>query len=232
MPSTEPGTPPDQIRLLHEIGRAVGLTNSALLYERAFLVFEGPSEEAALPVLYRLLFDRTVVEDGIVLVNLAGRGGWRTVLDVLFRNRRSLLHMVLDEDCRGTGAGDQISLADLVELGFEADFLTNQVTFVGQKEFEDAFSDAVIVAALNAEFPREDGRAWEVADIQPARAADKFSYELTRIAVAGCVREKKGTAKRKPELAAAIAGQCRTHSEVPPALVSALEIVRQRTGAV
>lgn len=37
---------------LSTIGRAVGLTNSSLFFERAFLVVEGESEENALPILY------------------------------------------------------------------------------------------------------------------------------------------------------------------------------------
>jgi putative ATP-dependent endonuclease of OLD family len=218
-----------QVRLLNEIGRAIGLSNSALLYERAFLVFEGPSEQAALPLLYRTLFSRTVAEDGIVLVNLDGCGGWKSVLDVLFRNRMQLVHLVLDEDCRGGDAGDRISVHDLEELGCRPDFLEQQITFVGHKEFEDSFPDHLIVRALQAELPREDGRHWQETDLQPARKGDKFSHELTRIAVAGCVREKKNIARKKPEIAAAIARHC-AGDEIPAVIVRALTSIRQRAG--
>ena len=56
------------------VAQSIGLTNSALFYERAFLVVEGPSEENALPRMYVNLFGHPMIHDGIILLNLEGCG--------------------------------------------------------------------------------------------------------------------------------------------------------------
>ena len=76
---------------LATVGRSVGLTNSSLFFERAFLVVEGESEENALPILYRNLYGRSLIEDGIVLVPLFSCGAWKAILNLLNKHK---------EDCQ------------------------------------------------------------------------------------------------------------------------------------
>lgn len=56
----ETGSDVEVEQFLSSVGRVLGLSNSALFYERAFLVVEGESEENAIPILYRHLFDRAI----------------------------------------------------------------------------------------------------------------------------------------------------------------------------
>jgi putative ATP-dependent endonuclease of OLD family len=235
-------TAPDadaQTRMLHEIGRAVGLTNSVLLYERAFLVFEGESEREAVPILYRTLFGTTLADDGIVAVALEGCGAWKSALEVLFRNRLPLVHLLLDADTRTQATNSNVSehtvrevLGSLGQTAEQADaFFADQITFVGAVEFEDAFGDDVITRALESEFPRADGRAWTPEDVRAVRAiGPKFSTELGDAVFAACERQRKNSARKKPAMAGAVARSCLGRGCMPETVVSALETVRKRAG--
>ena len=85
---------------LSTIGRSVGLTNSSLFFERAFLVVEGESEENALPILYKNLYGRSLIEDGIVIIPLFSCGAWKAILNLLNKNKAHMTVLLLDEDCR------------------------------------------------------------------------------------------------------------------------------------
>jgi putative ATP-dependent endonuclease of the OLD family len=217
----------EQNRLLHEIGLAVGLTNTVLLYERAFLVFEGPSEGAALPLLYKQLHGFGMREDGIVPVQLEGCGGWKSVLDVLLRNRAELVHVLLDEDTRGPGSVGGITRAALEDIGFPAKFLETQVTYIGEREFEDAFTDDVLACALNQVAARVDERPWSPDDVQTIRAEKgKFSSALTKAATAACIPAHRQSARSKPEIATAVA-RCCGPDDVPEKIVAVFTELRR-----
>ena len=90
------GENPDVMRFFNEVGRVVGLPNSVVLYEKAFLLVEGDSEWVALPILYRLLHGKAMSEDGLVLINLHTCSAWRSVVEVLLHNRLPITHLLLD----------------------------------------------------------------------------------------------------------------------------------------
>lgn len=220
----------DIIAFFNEVGRAVGLSNSALLYERAFLVVEGESEEAAMPILYRCLFGRSLVEDGIVLINLHTCSAWKAVLEVLLANRLPLTQLLLDQDCTDPNSSGHITPEALNDLGCPADFQRDQVSYVGVKEFEDAFSDGVICRALSAEFARVDGRSWDGGDLANLRSnSAKFSSDLKQLVRHSCTLARRNDAT-KPAIAAAVARACRTVADVPPAITNALIALRARAG--
>lgn len=81
-------TDDDEVRtFLATVGRTAGVLNSALFYERSFLIVEGESEENALPIIYHNLYGRAMIEDGIVLIDLHTCGAWRSVLKILQANK-------------------------------------------------------------------------------------------------------------------------------------------------
>lgn len=227
------GSDAEVMAFFNEVGRAVGLSNTVLLYERGFLLVEGDSEVVSLPILYRTLFGRLLAEDGIVIVNLHTCGAWRSVMEVMLRNRIPLTHMLLDADCRDPESSARITSAALAELGCNADFIGEQVTFVGEKEFEDAFADEVIAEALDTEYPRSDSASWleRVAAIKDrARGGGKFSAELHEAVRRECVTGRRSDAT-KPSIAAAIARRCKSDDDVPASLRDAFMKVRTRAGA-
>lgn len=196
------------------VARSIGLTNSALFYERAFLVVEGPSEENALPMLYSNLYGHPMIHDGIVLINLEGCGAWRSLLRVLQRNREDQTVMLLDQDCTQANSSGYVSAASLNDVGFSAHFMTNGCFYVGQKEFEDAFADSELLAAMNSNFPRQDGRDWISEDLPDRATVLKFSDDLMSLLRTAAAPTTRQSAK-KPTFAGMLARVCITETQVP-----------------
>ena len=213
---------------IREVAKAVGLTNSALLYERAFLLVEGESEAEALPTLYRRLYERSMDQDGIVLVNLFSCGAWKPVVQLLLRSRIELVRMLLDQDCTDPDSSAKLTVERLMAAGCPANFVEHHVTFIGQKEYEDAFDDQDILLALNAAFPREDGMPWTAADLQPAREGEKFSEVLKMDVRFNCKRGVRNDAK-KPEIARAIAEHMQLN-RIPAEVLSTFTALREIAG--
>ncbi len=213
-----------------EIGASVGLSNVALLYEKGFLVIEGPSEEEFIRYIYPVLHGQSPVQDGIVIVKLHGCGAWKSVLDVLLRNRASMTHFLFDADCQQPGSAGHMTIDYLRELGIAPAFINDQVTYIGQKEFEDAFADDLIARALNAEFPLHTG-GWQPADIAALRGGAKFSDDLRSTILARSIPTVRSNAK-KPAIAAAIARAVQAPTEVPEAIRCAFDDIRKRAGIV
>lgn len=57
---------------IDDIFDCLGLQNSDFLFFDKFLAVEGPTEYELIPKLYKLKFDKTLIEDGIQLINLKG----------------------------------------------------------------------------------------------------------------------------------------------------------------
>ena len=210
-----------------DIGRSLGLTNTTLLYEKAFLLVEGDSEQDALPIYYRKLYGRSMVEDGIHIVNLRTCGAWKPVLDVLFTNRKGYVHLLLDADCRLPNSSAKLTEKRVREVGGE-EFLRDHVTFIGNKELEDAWPDGPILRAFDKHYPREDGTSWSAEHVGSFRDAEKPSQDLQNLINMNAAPTTRGSAS-KPEIARRIASASAT-DEIPPAVVGALGTVRQYAG--
>lgn len=217
-------------RFLCTIGRSVGLTNSALFYERAYVVVEGESEENALPILYRNLYGHSIIEDGIVLIPLLTCSAWKAVLKVLLKYKIDRTVMLLDQDCTTPGSSARITPESLAEVGYPPEFLTTSCFFIGTKEFEDAFGAADIVAVLNSVWPKEDSTAWTEAEIDGFRdPACKFSDDLLHCVRRTCVKCQRNLA-RKPEFAEKLARHCSTSAQIPQTIRLVFEELRDRSG--
>jgi hypothetical protein len=200
------------------MGRSLGLSNSALFYERAFLLVEGESEENALPHLYRNLYRRGLFEDGIILVNLRSCGAWKGALGVIRANKAATTVVLLDSDCRRPGSSAKLTPERLTEVGFPPAFLADNCFFVGVKEFEDAFATGDILVVLNSYWPKEDGTAWTAAEVDVFREGQrKFSRELLDHVRRSGRPDRRSTAK-KPEFAQRLARHCITEDRVPEAI--------------
>lgn len=218
----------DDVRhFMTDIGRSLGLSNTALLYEKAFLLVEGESEQDALPIYYRTRHGRSMAEDGIHLVNLRSCGAWKPVLEVLFKNRKEYIHLLLDGDCRSPTSSAKLTEERLNDLGGEA-FVKNQVTFVGKKEFEDSWPTTAIIRAFDKHYPREDDQDWTHEHIDPFRETDKPSKYLQKRINASAKPSTRGRAS-KPEIARRVASAS-TGTEIPEPVVNALDAIRKRAG--
>lgn len=217
------------INFLNEIGRTIGLTNTAILYERGFLVVEGETENDSIPILYRTLYGRSMTEDGIVIINLHTCGAWKAAVKFLLKNRMEMTHFLLDSDCNSPDSSAHITKDSFEEFDCDENFLLNQVTFVGSKEFEDSFAADLIALALDESFPREDGLLWDSAVIQALKDnSAKFSTDLRSLVRRETEKGRKSSAT-KPGIAVAVAKKC-NEVMIPAEIRTAFESLRLRAG--
>ena len=217
-------------QFLTTVGRAVGIPNSALFYERAFIVVEGESEENALPILYRHLYGHSMIEDGLVLIPLFTSGAWKSVLSILQRHKSDTTFMLLDQDCMAPSSSALVTEAVLTEIGYSGDWRASHCRFIGTKEFEDAFMSKDIVAVLNAHWPREDGRKWTKTDIDQFRTDRcKFSEDIKSHVQRHCIKLRRNSV-RKPELAEKLAQHCRNGKQIPVEIREIFRLARIVSG--
>jgi len=168
---------PEIEEFLHLLASELGITNTMMFYERCYIIIEGPTEENALPILYRKLYKRSLIEDGIRLINIEGKGGRKGLLKLLGKNRQKITLSLLDRDTS--------LVAELERAEFDPRTLKHNVFYIGDREFEDAFCDEVLCVCFSEVWPRADGLPWAPEHFRPLREdADekKFSDALLGLA--------------------------------------------------
>jgi putative ATP-dependent endonuclease of OLD family len=160
---------------MYEISKNMGLRNSVMLHERCFLAIEGPTEYAALPVLFYKLFGMPLQSAGICLLNGENNYGARMLVKFLITNKRQVLFLV-DTDAVST---DSIK-KNFTPASFQKDGIDEltQVHYIGTREFEDSFSDDVWSRMAQENYPKQSGEPWVAADIAAIRQNPKFSKAL------------------------------------------------------
>jgi putative ATP-dependent endonuclease of OLD family len=219
-------------RFLSTIGRSVGLTNSALFYERSFLVVEGESEENSLPILYRNLYGKSLIEDGIVLISLFSCGAWKAMLHILQLHKSEITVMLLDQDCTSPDSCTRLTPEALAEIGFPIDYLRTSCFLIGMKEYEDAFSTSDIIAVLDIYWPKQNGDRWVEDDINQFRDVNrKFSEDLLQCVRRICIPAQRNSV-RKPEFAEKLAQHCRKEQQIPLMIRRVFQEARTRSGLI
>lgn len=191
---------------LDKVSEISGIKNSSLFFERCFLIVEGPTEDNALPGLYKKCFGRSLSEDGVVLINLGGNSSWKSFLKLLSRNKSKSTLMLLDTDTKSNKSKENVTKKSLEDIGFNSVFLENNVKFIGLKEFEDAFSNNAICRCLNRYWPKINSNVWTEGEIEILRGTDKFSESL--IDIVGSYKNETGANidfLRKPDFGLKIA---------------------------
>ncbi len=184
----------DVTEFLRSVGRGVGFPNSLLFYERCFILVEGPTEEKALPILYRKLHGSELIDDGIRLFAAESDHAVLRLAHLLHTQGKEVV-LLLDSDAQGKHA------AIVEKLQNDGCDVASRIIYAGTAEFEDTFPDQALVECLNAHFPRVDGQQWADAHLAPHRqpttggAAPKFSHEFLEVEVARQAR----TRVAKPE---------------------------------
>lgn len=155
---------------LNQVSIVGGIKNSSIFYEKCFLIVEGDSEEASIGKIYKAWYNRTLSEDGIVLINLQSNGAWYNFLKLLRRNKRDSTVMLLDFDTQNADCGAMVTVDKLNQIGFDAAFLLENVFFAGVQEFEDLYPNHRIRQAFNLLYPRSATRRWTLREIVQLRA--------------------------------------------------------------
>lgn len=215
---------------LVSVGQSLGVANSAVFFERAFILVEGETECAALPILYHSLYKRKMSRDGIALVNLKTNGAWSSMLEFFKNFRSEVTVMLLDSDCNAPTSGAKVTRERLQSIGYSPDFLNTSCLFIGDKEFEDAFLTTDVVNVLNTHWPKENETLWIAEDIDALRdVGRKFSGDLISLVRGSCVLDKRPFA-RKPDLGERLAIESTRSGAIPTKVIDAFELVRAKLG--
>jgi putative ATP-dependent endonuclease of OLD family len=207
---------------LGNLAAALGLRNTVLLHERLFVGVEGVTEQAALPVLFRLATGRQLESAGIALWACRNNEGAMDFAQFLHEHNRRVV-FVVDKDSR-TERKSLFSDDKLRGRGLDP---TSQAYYLGDPaEFEDLFCDAQWAAVANARWPRADGRRWAEADFSPLRAG-KFSTDLLEL----LKTSSECGPSRKAEVAVAIALSLQTADDVPQALRDVFDELVERANS-
>ncbi|WP_224274285.1 AAA family ATPase [Streptomyces sp. LS1784] len=210
---------------LGKIASALGLRNSVLLHERCFLAVEGPTEQQAIPVLFRLSEGLSLQAAGIALWACNNNEGALHLARYLASQRRTV-RLLVDADSRN------------VAKFFREDKLrwygldpATQVSFVGEakglNELEEIFEDEQWARVANNKWPRPEGQLpWEAADFKAHRDGRKFSKGILEMI------QEQGSASPggKPEMVYELATSLLSPSDVPPQLREEFAALRSMAG--
>ena len=215
---------------LVSIGQSLGIANSAIFFERAFILVEGETEYEALPILYHAIYKRNLSRDGIAIINLKTNGAWPSMLEFFKRFRSDVTVLLLDSDSNEPVSGARVTRERLEQIGYSPDFLDTNCLFIGTKEFEDAFLTSDIVSVLNAHWPKADETAWQDVEIDAFRASDrKFSKDILDLVRRKCSFDRRAYA-RKPDIGQLLAIECTRSGAIPSKIVETFNLVRSKLG--
>lgn len=195
-------------RHLGAIAASLGLRNTVLLHERLFVGVEGATEQAALPVLFKLATGRHLESAGIALWNCGNHEGAANFAEFLVTHKRQV-GFIVDTDAiklpKSPFSTDKLKARGIDPTTCE---------LVGDNELEDTFSDEQWAQVANAEWPRNEGATWTPADVLALRSERKFSGALLNLFQAG----SDVGPNSKPQLVTTLALTLRTPAEVPHTL--------------
>ncbi len=213
-------------RFLENVAFQMGVRNSVLFFDRCYLLVEGETEYLALPILYRVLYGRSLAEDGIAIIKLAGHGNRDALMRLLGNRRAHLVVALLDRDA--IDGHKRVMLRN----GWGEEQVRQRLIPIGEKEFEDAFSDEAWAQALNSvpEWIRQDGSRWEPQHIASLRDPDKkFSESLIKVIWLESKVQEHDVRVSKPRLGEALAQNIQEH-DIPQPIKDVFERARQIAG--
>jgi len=218
----------DTTQFMTSVCKEMGLSNSHIFFEKAFILVEGPTEVNFLPLAYNKIYGSLFTEDGISLINLEGNGAATNFLKLLMKNKRDLICLFLDSDTKTFREKElykayNTTTADCSEdeyKGWVDEFFSQKVMLIGEKEFEDSFSDDFIVRVLNKHRPKATS-SWVAEDITKLRSTGKFSDAILREVASNC-----NNYISKPQLGKHFAEEC-TVTDIPDKVKELFEVVRE-----
>lgn len=160
--------------------KELGISNSHIFLEKCFFIVEGESEMNFFPIIYKNLYNSTLLEDGISLVNLKGNGSALNFLKLLIDNKEDQVVLVIDKDSTNINEKTVSSkLKSILNKDQVKRFYKNNIIHIGENEFEDCFSDEYIAYVLNQSiYKKSNGDIWVVDEIHQKRSDDKFSDSI------------------------------------------------------
>lgn len=163
--------------------RDLGIENTFLYFSKYILLVEGETEEHFIPRMYQKLYDISIYSDLVKIINVQGiRNVYGFAKAISELTKKENLFVLMDNDA-------QPETLDLIKkLGLSED----NKYIIGDKEFEDSFSDDVIFSAWET-YIKDSGRKlpknckWTIENIKELRKKckgkndEKFSTGLKEL---------------------------------------------------
>ncbi|MGN9779783.1 ATP-dependent nuclease [Nonomuraea sp. ZG12] len=209
-------------RHLQGLASSLGLRNSVLLHERCFLAVEGPSEQRAIPLLFRLAEGMSLQSAGIALWACNNNEGALNLARYLVQHGRSVVLMV---DADSKNLPKSIFKPERLRHTFGRDYDT-VVQFLGEPdsadEFEEVFSDELWAEVANAIWGKD--LPWLAEDFRALRDQGKFSTEVLQMLQS----QSKDGPNGKPDMMFQLASTLTEPTQVPAQLRRIFALLRQR----
>ncbi|MFD8563126.1 ATP-dependent endonuclease [Streptosporangium canum] len=161
---------------LRQLAAALGLRNSVLLHERCFLAVEGPTEQRAIPLLFRLSEGMSLQSAGIALWACCNNEGALQLARYLVEHGRSVM-LAVDADSRSVAKG--LFKEDRLRQTF-GENTGRIVKLIGEpegfNEFEELFNDDLWAAVANKVWSKDS--PWVTEDFRALRGQGKFSSKV------------------------------------------------------
>lgn len=197
--------------------RSIGVENTYLFFSRHIIIVEGETEEQFLPSYFLKRFDETLSSSLVKVINCKGipniPGFAKAILEI---HNPENIHLLYDNDAS----------PELLELINQLNIPDERKYVVGNKEFEDAFTDEALYNAwceyLTAS-EKEIPEAWTIEAICNLRNdcknnGGKFSKQIRSL-------NQGGKKMSKPILGNAI-GQHLDDMHIPKRLIELVQAVR------
>lgn len=103
---------------LHRLGDGLGLHHALMFYERCFLLFEGKTEETAIPIIFKLCTGQHPYTKGIRIVNSYDNYGAVVFAKFLHKHKRTVVFALDQDTTRNKGVARHLTQDALNRAGF------------------------------------------------------------------------------------------------------------------
>jgi len=145
--------------ILENLGNLLGIDNISYYYTKCFIFVEGKTEKTALPLLFEKYSSEPLVSYGISIIEYSG-----SHLQCLIEFINKHLHkyiIICDSDKED----------DKYFKKIKESLPAEKIFYIGNKEFEDLFSNSLIAKVLNELYPKNTEK-WQESEISTLRNLD------------------------------------------------------------
>jgi putative ATP-dependent endonuclease of the OLD family len=149
------------------------MSTAAAMKSLWFLLFEGKTEEMAIPILFKLCTGDHPYTKGVRIVNSYDNYGVLVFARFLHRHDRHVVFAVDEDTTRNKDTRRHLTRDALSKVGFD---IPQQVHLISPDHFEYAFSNDVWAKVLNAEIKTNDWTSERIASFRnpPQGFVDKL----------------------------------------------------------
>lgn len=147
---------PDEMEDIEEfmmdLGISLGISSWEFFFEKGIVLVEGATEKVFIQTAFKKIYNATIKEKGIVLIDIEGNGAVPQLLKLL-KFKESKVFLLLDRDTKTRRWRGKKTLEEIIkESGYSGEFIDKHIIYIGEKEFEDAFDDDYLIKVISRDF--------------------------------------------------------------------------------